>query len=68
MFLGSLAYVSTDCEQAKKFGALADDDDESVLDEDNLLETPLDKFEPYVVFRDSLLRKLSSLLAVNVHF
>jgi hypothetical protein len=43
--------------QAKKFGALAGDEEDSELDEDNLLETPLDKFEPYVVFRDALLSK-----------
>jgi hypothetical protein len=47
----------TKIRQAKKFGALADDDDDSELDEDNLLETPLDKLEPYIVFRDSLLSK-----------
>jgi hypothetical protein len=43
--------------KAKKFGALAGNEEDSELDEDNLLETPLDKFEPYVVFRDALLSK-----------
>jgi importin-7 len=42
--------------QAEKFSSLQDsDDDDSVMDEDSLLETPLDKMEPYSVFRDSLL-------------
>jgi len=52
----SQSYLDFLNEEAKKFGALADDDEDSELDEDNLLETPLDKFEPYIVFRDSLLR------------
>lgn len=44
--------------QAEKFSALQDtDDDDSVMDEDSLLETPLDKMEPYGMFRDSLLSK-----------
>ena len=43
--------------QAKKFGALADDDEDSVLDEDSLLESPLDKVEPYGMFRATLLSK-----------
>jgi importin-7 len=44
--------------QAEKFSSLQDsDDDDSVMDEDSLLETPLDKMEPYVMFRDSLLSK-----------
>jgi hypothetical protein len=46
-----------DMHQAKKFGELAGDEEDSELDEDNLLETPLDKLEPYVVFRDALLSK-----------
>lgn len=42
--------------QAEKFSSLQDsDDDDSVMDEDSLLETPLDKMEPYSMFRDSLL-------------
>ena len=48
----------TDLSQAKKFGALADDDDDdSTLDEDSLFDSPLDKLEPYVLFRESLLSK-----------
>ena len=43
--------------KAKKFGALADDDDDSVLDEDHLFESPLDKIEPYGLFRATLLSK-----------
>jgi importin-7 len=44
--------------QAEKFSSLQDsDDDDSVMDEDSLLETPLDKMEPYSMFRDSLLSR-----------
>jgi hypothetical protein len=42
--------------QAKKFANLADDDDDSIPDEDSLLESPLDKVEPYGMFRDALLK------------
>lgn len=50
----SQAYLDFLSEEAKKFGALAEDDDDSVLDDDSLLESPLDKFDPYAAFRDSL--------------
>lgn len=50
----SQAYLDFLSEEAKKFGALADDDDDSVLDEDSLLESPLDKFDPYGTFKESL--------------
>ncbi|KAK5277279.1 Nonsense-mediated mRNA decay protein 5, partial [Exophiala xenobiotica] len=50
----SQAYLDFLSEEAKKFGALADDDDDSILDEDSLLESPLDKFDPYGAFRESL--------------
>lgn len=50
----SQAYLDFLSEEAKKFGALADDDDDSILDEDSLLESPLDKFDPYTAFRESL--------------
>jgi importin-7 len=52
--------------QAEKFSTLQDsDDDDSVMDEDSLLETPLDKMEPYVMFRDSLLSKPKYLRALT---
>ncbi|KIX05540.1 uncharacterized protein Z518_06412 [Rhinocladiella mackenziei CBS 650.93] len=50
----SQAYLDFLSEEAKKFGALADDDDDSILDEDSLLESPLDKFDPYAAFKESL--------------
>ena len=50
----SQAYLDFLSEEAKKFGALADDDDDSIMDEDSLLESPLDKFDPYTTFKDSL--------------
>lgn len=44
--------------QAKKFhAATAEDDDE--LEEESLLETPLDKVEPYGIFKGSLLSRFS---------
>jgi len=50
----SKAYLDFLGEEAKKFSALADDDDDSVLDEDSPLESPLDAFDPYGAFRESL--------------
>ncbi|EXJ77268.1 hypothetical protein A1O3_10426 [Capronia epimyces CBS 606.96] len=50
----SQAYLDFLSEEAKKFGALADDDDDSILDEGSLLESPLDKFDPYAAFREAL--------------
>lgn len=50
----SQAYLDFLSEEAKKFGALAEDDDDSVMDEDNFFESPLDKFDPYGAFRNSM--------------
>jgi importin-7 len=50
----SQAYLDFLSEEAKKFGALADDDDDSILDDDSFLESPLDKFDPYGTFKDSI--------------
>ena len=41
-------------QQSEKFGA-AHDDSDSELEEESLLETPLDKVEPYGLFKDTLL-------------
>ncbi|KUL89141.1 hypothetical protein ZTR_05966 [Talaromyces verruculosus] len=41
-------------DDAQKFGSFADDDDDD-LDEESLLETPLDKVEPYGLFKNVLL-------------
>lgn len=51
--------ISTDIlSQAQKFGALADDENEDDdLGEESLLETPLDRVEPYQLFRDALMGK-----------
>ncbi len=49
--------------QAEKFSSLKNsDDDDSVMDEDSLLETPLDKMEPYGMFRDSLLSRFNAVV------
>lgn len=50
----SQAYLDFLSEEAKKFGALADDDDDSLLDDESLLESPLDKFDPYWHFKTAL--------------
>ncbi|KAJ5112410.1 hypothetical protein N7532_000455 [Penicillium argentinense] len=46
----SAAYLEFLNQEAQKFGSFADDDDEE-LDEESLLETPLDKVEPYGMFK-----------------
>lgn len=47
------------CLQAQKFGSFADDDDEDdELDEESLLETPLDKIEPFGLFKNVFLGTL----------
>ncbi|KAK5101841.1 Nonsense-mediated mRNA decay protein 5 [Lithohypha guttulata] len=50
----SQAYLDFLSEEAKKFGALAEDDDDSMIDEDNFFESPLDKFDPYTTFRHAM--------------
>ena len=51
-------------EEAQKFGGIDDDDDDDELEEESLLETPLDKVEPYSMFKHALLRKLHSSLYI----
>ncbi|KAL1981861.1 hypothetical protein VTN96DRAFT_2048 [Rasamsonia emersonii] len=50
----STAYLDFLNQEAQKFGSFADDDDDE-LDEESLLETPLDKVEPYGLFKHVLL-------------
>jgi hypothetical protein len=40
--------------QAQKFTSVADEDDDE-LEEESLLETPLDKVEPYSMFKHAIL-------------
>jgi hypothetical protein len=40
--------------QAQKFGAISDVDDDD-LEEEGMLETPLDKVEPYILFKSTLM-------------
>ena len=51
--------VSSSWEQSEKFAAGEDDSDDE-LEEESLLETPLDKVEPYGLFKETLLSKLAS--------
>ncbi|KAJ5725613.1 uncharacterized protein N7483_006970 [Penicillium malachiteum] len=46
----SAAYLEFLNQEAQKFGSFADDDDDE-MDEESLLETPLDKVEPYGMFK-----------------
>ena len=50
--------------QAQKFGAVGDADDDD-LEEESMLETPLDKVEPYSVFKNTLMSTLFLLLRCN---
>jgi len=47
---------STNDVQAQKFSLFQDEDDQE-LEEESLLETPIDKMEPYGMFKTALLRK-----------
>ncbi|UKZ84656.1 uncharacterized protein TrAFT101_000554 [Trichoderma asperellum] len=52
----SAAYLEFLNEEAQKFSRVIDDEDEEELGEDSvLLESPLDKIEPYQLFRATLL-------------
>lgn len=57
----STAYLEFLNEEAAKFSAFQDDDEQE-LEEESLLETPLDKVEPYGMFKGALLRKFFPLL------
>lgn len=54
----STAYLEFLNEEAQKFHSLQDEDDQE-LEEESLLETPLDKVEPYGMFKTALLRKFT---------
>ncbi|OJJ58646.1 hypothetical protein ASPSYDRAFT_57909 [Aspergillus sydowii CBS 593.65] len=51
----SAAYLDFLNKEAQKFGSFAGDDDDDELDEESLLETPLDKLEPYGLFKQVFL-------------
>ena len=53
----SAAYLEFLNQEAQKFGSFADDDDDD-MDEESLLETPLDKVEPYGMFKHVFLSML----------
>lgn len=53
----SAAYLDFLNEEAQKFGGLDDFDSDDELGEESLLETPLDKVEPYGMFKDALMSK-----------
>ena len=55
--------LSTNIFQAQKFQNLEDNDSDDELGEESLLETPLDKIEPYQLFRNALLSKWYSVFS-----
>jgi hypothetical protein len=52
----SAAYLEFLNEEAQKFSSVDDEEDDE-LEEESLLETPLDKVEPYGMFKHALFRK-----------
>ncbi|KAF2764943.1 ARM repeat-containing protein [Teratosphaeria nubilosa] len=50
----SAAYLDFLSQQAAKFNTTVGDDDEDELEEESLLETPLDAMEPYGLFKQAL--------------
>ncbi|KAI9743827.1 MAG: hypothetical protein M1818_002561 [Claussenomyces sp. TS43310] len=52
----SSAYLEFLNEEAQKFGNLEGEDSDDDLGEESLLETPLDKVEPYGLFKNALLK------------
>jgi hypothetical protein len=63
----SSAYLAFLNEEAAKFGNLDDEESDDELGEESLLETPLDKLEPYQLFRDALLSTLTTTVAMIPH-
>ena len=55
----SSAYLEFLNEEAQKFQNLEDNDSDDELGEESLLETPLDKIEPYQLFKNALMSKYS---------
>lgn len=56
----SSAYLEFLNEEAKKFKNLEGDESDDELGEESLLETPLDKIEPYQLFKNALMSMLTS--------
>ncbi|KAI9729727.1 MAG: hypothetical protein M1834_006678 [Cirrosporium novae-zelandiae] len=50
------AYLEFLTEEAQKFNPANDEDDDEDLDEESMLESPLDKVEPYGMFRGTLMK------------
>lgn len=61
----SATYLEFLSQQASKFSAIGDDDDDDELEEESLLETPLDKVEPYQLFKQALLRESTNTTTSN---
>jgi hypothetical protein len=63
----SAAYLEFLNKEAQKFSQFADDDDDE-LDEESLLETPLDKVEPYGMFKHVFLSMLHPISPACLNF
>lgn len=61
----SAAYLEFLSQQATKFSAIGDDDDDDELEEGLPLETPLDKVEPYGMFKQALFRRFTGDRVLN---
>lgn len=55
----STAYLDFLSQQASKFNAAVGEDDDDELEEESLLETPLDSMEPYGLFKSTLQSKFN---------
>jgi hypothetical protein len=64
----SASYLDFLNEEAAKIGALGDedDDDDDDLEEETLLDTPLDTIEPYALLRDGLMSMLQYQIWKNI--
>ena len=47
--------TATNGDQAQKFSPAQGGDDDDELEEDSMLEAPLDKVEPYTLFKSALI-------------
>ena len=61
----SAQYIDFLHEEAQKIRDDTDTADDEDLEEESLLETPLERVEPYTLFRDALLRKLHHLVVIS---
>ena len=59
-------FTSSNTSQAQKFGNLENGSEDESLAEESLLETPLDKVEPYILFRNALMSEYPAISIYKV--